>query len=386
MLIKVLEGVVGAIIALKVITTVVSIVQGFITVIQALSTAFVALDAVLVANPIGLVVVAIVAAIAILAAAVYALVENWDAVKTAFTDAGNAIMSGLESAWSGVTNFFTDTIPQAFNSFIDAASALPGRVGSFFSDLFLNQIPYALGYGLGFMRTATEEGIQATIAFFQQLPDAMIDVFGTVTSAMEQWGSDVIDLSIETGRSFAENIISFFKALPGQISDFTSQVFNAAQQIGSGIFNGIMNFIMSIPQAIEQFLTDMVNAVFSVVRAIKNAISSIFSSGSSGYEQGRDAASAAVSLVIPGFATGVDNFGGGLAVVGENGPELAYLPNHTSIKDAEETKRVLDGAGAPEYIQNHIHIDGREVARSISRPQFGSAQDRFRAAGLVMPK
>lgn len=34
---------------------------------------------------------------------------------------------------------------------------------------------------------------------------------------------------------------------------------------------------------------------------------------------------------IPGFASGVEGFQGGLAVVGEHGPELAYLPGGTSI-------------------------------------------------------
>ena len=34
---------------------------------------------------------------------------------------------------------------------------------------------------------------------------------------------------------------------------------------------------------------------------------------------------------IPGFASGVQNFSGGMAVVGENGPELVNLPAGSSV-------------------------------------------------------
>lgn len=52
------------------------------------------------------------------------------------------------------------------------------------------------------------------------------------------------------------------------------------------------------------------------------------------------------SLHIPGFASGVDNFSGGLAVVGENGPELVNLPKGSSVTPADQTKKYMK-SGAP---------------------------------------
>jgi phage-related tail protein len=37
------------------------------------------------------------------------------------------------------------------------------------------------------------------------------------------------------------------------------------------------------------------------------------------------------NLGIPGFAEGVKGFGGGMAVVGENGPELVNLPRGADV-------------------------------------------------------
>lgn len=48
--------------------------------------------------------------------------------------------------------------------------------------------------------------------------------------------------------------------------------------------------------------------------------------------------------VIPGFATGVRNFGGGLAVVGEQGPELVNLPRGSDVFTNGESRSMM-GSG-----------------------------------------
>lgn len=53
----------------------------------------------------------------------------------------------------------------------------------------------------------------------------------------------------------------------------------------------------------------------------------------------------AASSGIPHFATGVTNFGGGFAMVGEQGPELAYLPQGTNVYTNQQTEKILQGGG-----------------------------------------
>jgi TP901 family phage tail tape measure protein len=48
---------------------------------------------------------------------------------------------------------------------------------------------------------------------------------------------------------------------------------------------------------------------------------------------------------LPQFASGVQNFQGGLAIVGEEGPELAYLPQGTNVVPAGQTASMLGGSG-----------------------------------------
>jgi hypothetical protein len=57
------------------------------------------------------------------------------------------------------------------------------------------------------------------------------------------------------------------------------------------------------------------------------------------------AAAAALASAIGGFANGVRNFGGGLAIVGERGPELVDLSRGSSVISNTQTRGVLAGAG-----------------------------------------
>jgi hypothetical protein len=45
---------------------------------------------------------------------------------------------------------------------------------------------------------------------------------------------------------------------------------------------------------------------------------------------------------IPSFAQGVNNFGGGLAMVGERGPELALLPRGSSVVPNNQVDNIIN--------------------------------------------
>lgn len=60
-----------------------------------------------------------------------------------------------------------------------------------------------------------------------------------------------------------------------------------------------------------------------------------------------------------GFATGTHHFGGGMAMVGERGPEMAVFPRGTRIVPANDTRRMMmAGQGAP-VINLTTNIDAR---------------------------
>jgi len=74
---------------------------------------------------------------------------------------------------------------------------------------------------------------------------------------------------------------------------------------------------------------------------------------------------------LPTFAKGVRNFGGGLALVGERGPELVNLPRGADVFSNRESRQILGAASGPTVTFGDIHIHGggdpAEVRRQLDQ-------------------
>jgi tape measure domain-containing protein len=106
-------------------------------------------------------------------------------------------------------------------------------------------------------------------------------------------------------------------------------------------FRGLIDGIRNTVQGIDFFriAVEWMNSLISGIRskaggiggAVKNAIGGMLPEG--------------VRKLIPGFADGVRNFSGGLAVVGERGPELVNLPKGADVFTNEESRKMTAGNG-----------------------------------------
>lgn len=76
---------------------------------------------------------------------------------------------------------------------------------------------------------------------------------------------------------------------------------------------------------------------------------------------------------IPEYAKGVTNAPGGLALVGEEGPELMYVPKGATIFPADKTRRILEGiagtdvqpAGTPLHGVGGLLDDAKNAVKSV---------------------
>jgi hypothetical protein len=140
----------------------------------------------------------------------------------------------------------------------------------------------------------------------------------------------------------------------------------------SGMFSGI--HIPSVPE-IGADITGAMSGMFSGISLppVPN-IGGMLSSAMSGMFSG-------ISLPsIPFFASGVENWQpGGLAVVGENGPELVSLPSGSSVYPMSASMGVggggapisLGGGGGgsmPQSINFAVYLDSQVIASAMSMP------------------
>src|SRR6185312_14440213 len=123
---------------------------------------------------------------------------------------------------------------------------------------------------------------------------------------------------------------------------------------------GFINALTGLPgkmlalgeQLIKNLAQGINNARSSVVNALKNV------PGIGGIVGG-------LNSVIPHFATGGTMGQSGLALVGERGPEMVYLPAgaHVSPGYSGGGSGGYGGNGAPIVVQ--VNIDGRKAAQAI---------------------
>jgi tape measure domain-containing protein len=131
---------------------------------------------------------------------------------------------------------------------------------------------------------------------------------------------------------------------------------NIVGEIAGGVGNAVSGAIRWFGK-----LYDSVASTLKVVRDLKDGIMTV--SGA------KDVGATLHSLHVPGFAGGVRNFGGGMAVVGENGPELVNLPKGADVYTNSDSKRMAGSTTINYMGDNHFHT--AEATR-----EFFDIQDR----------
>jgi phage-related protein len=116
-------------------------------------------------------------------------------------------------------------------------------------------------------------------------------------------------------------IIRNWEQVKSKFRDVVSGISNSVTNISNSIKDGFRKAIDYVNNLISKW--NPLNKVSGLVSGIANAL------------KGK----------IPGFANGVRNFSGGLAVVGERGPELVNLPKGSDVFTNEESRRMTAGNG-----------------------------------------
>ena len=116
-------------------------------------------------------------------------------------------------------------------------------------------------------------------------------------------------------------VIRNWDQVKGKFRDIVSSVSGSVGRISDSIKNGFKGAVDYVNNLLSKW--NPLNKVSGLVSGITNAL------------KGK----------VPGFADGVRNFSGGLAIVGERGPELVNLPRGADVFSNEESKRMVGGQG-----------------------------------------
>lgn len=249
---------------LIVVGKVISAVGTIMTVLPKLSAAFTAvkaafagLSAVLAANPIFL----IVAAVAAAAAAVVLLYNKCEWFRDAVNAVWLAVKNFFVDVWQGICSFFTETIPNAWNSLVSFFAGIPAwwsglwqGISDFFSDTWTDM-----------MNNPVLSAITTTI---QNLWQNLTETLQGIWSGLVQIAAGARELLKNTVLAPVLLLIDLVTGNFTQLASDAQNIWNNMKQAASDIWMGIQQVVGSLVQGIVAHVVTLVSGLHSTVSAI----------------------------------------------------------------------------------------------------------------------
>lgn len=122
-------------------------------------------------------------------------------------------------------------------------------------------------------------------------------------------------------------------SLPGKIGALGSKMLNAGKSIMGKLFDGIRRGASAVGGFVSDFAGRIADAIKGAANRVLGLPKTIGLGGRLGIPR--------VEFTIPAFANGVLNFGGGVALVGEKGPELVTLGKGSNVLPNGLTEQII---------------------------------------------
>lgn len=258
-----------------------------------------------------------------------------------------AIVKGLIEGFAK-TNWF-EVIKECFIGFIDGFKDLFGihspsklfeEFGGYIVEGLWNGIKDLAGWLWNNLKSFFE-------TMFANLKNLISSAWNGLKSAFGNMGSWFQEVFGNVGNVFS-NIGSGIQSAFSGLQSFFSNLF-------SNIGSGIQGFISSAWSSISSFASSVGSTIGSVMSNLWSSVSSTVSSVASQLYSGIQNAISSVRSALSNFGSGVRRFFGwangtndapkGLALVGEQGPELIRFNGGEQVLNTRNTQKALEGAG-----------------------------------------
>ena len=226
--------------------------------------------------------------------------------------------------------------------------------------------------------------IDNVIGLFKNLGTAILDIVSGFIEGIIIWFLSLYDTLV--GHSIipdlVNSIINWFKSLPGKVISYITALVSQAVTKFTDLKDKIVSKVKElINKVLNQFDT-LKNQIGSKFEAIKNFIQPVIDR----FNDIKNAIQGIIDKIkaikfpsvpdwIPGFAGGVRDFAGGWAMVGEQGPELMYVPKGSDIYSNAQSKNLLNNATPSKMVtsnnrQENINLYGDIVIDAKSVEEF----------------
>ena len=237
-----------------------------------------AFNAVIAANPIGAIVVGVAAVVAALAwffTQTEAGRKAWAAFTSFISSAWQKAVDFVTNLGQNIANFFTQTLPNAFQSVIQWFQQLPSAIGTALSNLITSIGTWAVSFGQSALQ-AGQQFVSNIANFLTNLPATIAYWLAYGITFVVLWAAQLGSQAISAGQQFLANLGTFFVQLPGNIwnwltstvasvASWAAQMGANALSAGSRFLSNVGTFISRLPANVGSWLSGAVSAAASFV-------------------------------------------------------------------------------------------------------------------------
>lgn len=291
-IVSVLAGIGAGFVAFKV-ASVINAVVAALTSFKAAATAGAAVqwlvNAAMAANPIMLV----VTLVATLVAAIVGFIATNEDARAALVNVWEAIKTAIGTAVEKIVTFFTETIPNAFNKVINFVKSnwqgllllLVNPFAGAFKLLYDNKIWNAIISAVQKVATwgenmktqavtKTTQLIANVVSFMQQLPGK---IWNAIISAVQQvatWGEQMRNRAVTAATNLLNQTITTLSQMPGkvwnaivgavqQVVNWGTQLAAKGTEAAKGLYNAVVNGVRSLPSKMAEIGSNIVSGIWN---------------------------------------------------------------------------------------------------------------------------
>ena len=262
---------------------IVNFIQDIPKMIGSVKTAILGVNADLAANPVG----AVVAAISALVAVFLYLWNTSEEFRQFWTDMWNGIVEWFSGIIESIVNFFTVTIPEAWESFKTNLQELCSSIVQWFQDAWNSVI--------AFFTETIPAWIQSVIDWFNQLPYNIGYMVGQIIGHFIQWGIDLKNFVTEDIPAFINSVVEWFKSLPGKIWEWLKSAWEKVKTWGSNIYTSARDWVSKTIDSVVDWFRSLPGKIWTW---LTNAVSKVRDWGSNLWNTGINAAKQLVDSVV----------------------------------------------------------------------------------------
>lgn len=262
---------------------IVNFIQDIPKMIGSVKTAILGVNAALAANPVG----AVVAAISALVAVFLYLWNTSEEFRQFWTDMWNGIVEWFSGIIESIVNFFTVTIPEAWESFKTNLQELCDSIVQWFQDAWNSVI--------AFFTETIPAWIQSVIDWFKQLPYNIGYMVGQIIGHFIQWGIDLKNFVAEDIPAFINSVVEWFKSLPGKIWEWLKSAWEKVKTWGSNIYTSARDWVSKTIDSVVDWFRSLPGKIWTW---LTNAVSKVRDWGSNLWNTGINAAKQLVDSVV----------------------------------------------------------------------------------------